>query len=102
MSTDATPPAPAVRLLDLLDLEELDRDLFRSVSTFPDPYGLYGGQVAAQALRAASHTVGPAHLVHSMHGYFLRPGDPARTVIFEVHRDRDGRSYSARRVIARQ
>jgi acyl-CoA thioesterase-2 len=46
--------------------------------------------------------VGDGFLAHSMHGYFLRPGDPSRPVIFEVHRDRDGRSYAARRVIARQ
>nr|WP_269811051.1 acyl-CoA thioesterase domain-containing protein [Kineosporia rhizophila] len=86
----------------MLTLEEIDTDLYRSGTLYPDPRGLFGGQVAAQALRAAGHTVGTDRPAHSLHGYFLRPGDPSRPVIFEVHRDRDGRSYSARRVVARQ
>lgn len=64
--------------------------------------GLYGGQVAAQALRAASFTVTPDRIPHSLHAYFLRAGDPMQPVDYEVSRDRDGRSYSARRVTARQ
>ncbi|GAB3238353.1 acyl-CoA thioesterase II [Kineosporia babensis] len=83
-------------------MEEIDTDLYRSNTVYPDPYGLFGGQVAAQALRAAGYTVAGDRPAHSLHGYFLRPGDPSRPVIFEVHRDRDGRSYSARRVVARQ
>ena len=89
-------------LIDLLTLEEIDTDLYRSGTLYHDPRGLFGGQVAAQALRAAGHTVEPDRPAHSLHGYFLRPGDPSRPVVFEVHRDRDGRSYSARRVVARQ
>jgi acyl-CoA thioesterase-2 len=89
-------------LLDLLELEEIDRDLYRSCSTFPDPYPLYGGQVAAQALRAAGGTVPADRRPHSLHGYFLRGGDAARPTVFRVDRDRDGRSYSARRVVALQ
>ena len=89
-------------ILDLLDLEEIDRDLYRSTMTFPEPYPLYGGQVAAQALLAAGLTVPDGRLPHSLHGYFLRSGDSARPTIFHVDRDRDGRSFSARRVVAVQ
>ncbi|WP_256255409.1 acyl-CoA thioesterase [Actinomadura madurae] len=89
-------------VLDLLDLEELDRDLYRGTLVFDDPYPLYGGQVAAQALRAAGGTVPEGRLPHSLHGYFLRGGDAARPTIFRVDRDRDGRSFSARRVVALQ
>jgi acyl-CoA thioesterase-2 len=89
-------------LLDLLTLEELDRDLYRSTVQADDPSALYGGQVAAQALRAASGTIPEGRLPHSLHGYFLRGGDAARHTIFRVDRDRDGRSYSARRVVAVQ
>ena len=89
-------------LLDLLDLEEVDRDLYRANFVFPDTYALYGGQVAAQALRAAGLTAGPDRLPHSLHGYFLRSGDASRPTVFRVHRDRDGRSFSARRVVALQ
>ncbi|MDL4817482.1 acyl-CoA thioesterase [Actinomadura opuntiae] len=89
-------------VLELLDLEELDRDLYRGTLVFDDPYPLYGGQVAAQALRAAGGTVPEGRLPHSLHGYFLRGGDAARPTIFRVDRDRDGRSFSARRVVALQ
>jgi acyl-CoA thioesterase-2 len=92
----------APHLLDVLTLERLDADLFRSAVVFDDPFGLYGGQVAAQALRAAAETVAPDRHPHSLHGYFLSPGDPANRVLLHVHRDRDGRSYSNRRVIAVQ
>ncbi|MFB4319245.1 acyl-CoA thioesterase [Actinomadura sp. 21ATH] len=89
-------------VLDLLALEELDRDLYRTTVAFDDPYPLYGGQVAAQALRAAGGTVPEGRLPHSLHGYYLRGGDAARPTIFRVDRDRDGRSFSARRVVALQ
>jgi acyl-CoA thioesterase-2 len=89
-------------LLDLLTLEELDRDLFRSTVLFSEEHALYGGQVAAQALVAAGHTVAAERLPHSLHGSFLRSGDAARPTIFRVDRDRDGRSFSARRVVALQ
>lgn len=89
-------------VLDVLDLEEIDRDLYRSTLVFADPFPLYGGQVAAQALLAAGLTVGPGRLPHSLHGYFLRSGDAARPTIFRVERDRDGGSFSARRVVAVQ
>jgi acyl-CoA thioesterase-2 len=88
----------------LLDLEELDRDLFRGRNgNHGEPrYSLYGGQVAAQALRAASMTVAAERMPHSLHGYFLRPGQPDHPVIFSVDRDRDGGSFSARHVRAIQ
>src|SRR5919202_5825385 len=89
-------------VLDVLDLEELDRDLYRSTLVFDDPFPLYGGQVAAQALRAAGPTVPEGRLPHSLHGYFLRSGNARRPAIFRVDRDRDGRSFSARRVVAVQ
>jgi acyl-CoA thioesterase-2 len=91
-----------VTLLDLLTLEELDEDLYRTTAIFDEPYHLYGGQVAAQALLAAGRTVGTDRLPHSMHGYFLRRGNAARPTILRVERDRDGRSFSARRVVAIQ
>jgi len=87
---------------DVLDLEEIDRDLYRSRLVFADPFPLYGGQVAAQALLAAGRTVPEGRLPHSLHGYFLRSGDAARPAVFRVDRDRDGRSFSARRVVAIQ
>ncbi|WP_289009437.1 acyl-CoA thioesterase domain-containing protein [uncultured Thermomonospora sp.] len=89
-------------LLELLDLEEIDRDLYRAATVFDDPPRLYGGQVAAQALRAAGGTVPQGRVPHSLHGYYLRAGDAARPTIFRVERDRDGRSFSARRVVALQ
>jgi acyl-CoA thioesterase-2 len=89
------------RLAELLELEEVDRDLYLAEPSVPGP-GLYGGQVAAQALVAAARTVDDDRTAHSLHGYFLRRGDADHRVVYEVERDRDGRSYSARRVTARQ
>jgi len=91
-------------LASLLELEVLDRDLFRA-SNEPDATkrrSLYGGQVAGQALRAAGMTVPAERMPHSLHGYFLRPGLIDRPVILHVDRDRDGGSFSARHVIAVQ
>lgn len=89
-------------LLDVLALERLDRDLFRSTVLFEEAEALFGGQVAAQALLAAGASVPEGRTPHSLHGYFLRPGDSREPVVFAVERDRDGRSFSARRVVARQ
>lgn len=89
-------------LFELLDLEELDRDLYRATTFLDEPSSLYGGQVAAQALMAAGRTVPDGRIPHSLHGYYLRGGDAARPTIFKVDRDRDGRSFSARRVVAVQ
>jgi len=89
-------------LTELLTLERIEDNLFRSVAVTSEPAGLYGGQVAAQALRAAAATVPGDRHPHSLHGYFLSRGDSSRRVLLTVHRDRDGGSYSNRRVIAVQ
>jgi acyl-CoA thioesterase-2 len=88
----------------VLDLEPLDRDLFRARNAISarQRQSLFGGQVAAQALRAAGLTIDPDRHAHSLHGYFLRPRRPDRPVILHVDRDRDGRSVSARHVRAVQ
>jgi acyl-CoA thioesterase II len=93
-----------VDVASLLELEVLDRDLFRAKSgtAATSRQSLYGGQVAAQALRAAGLTVPADRLPHSLHGYFLRPGQLERPVILHVDRDRDGGSFSARHVRAVQ
>ncbi len=97
MSTETTGD-----LLELLDLEKVEEECFRATYTFDEDWPLYGGQVAAQALRAAGLTVEPDRVPHSLHGYFLRAGDASRPTLFQVDRDRDGRSFSARRVVAIQ
>ncbi len=89
-------------LPELLALERIEDNLFRTVVISDEPAGLYGGQVAAQALRAAAATVAGDRHPHSLHGYFLSRGDASRRVLLTVRRDRDGRSYSNRRVIAVQ
>ena len=89
-------------LHDLLDLEDIGSDYFRSRRTEPNLSGaLYGGQVLAQALRASQFTVNERP-VHSLHGYFIRPGAEAEPVVYQVERTRDGRNFTTRRVIARQ
>jgi acyl-CoA thioesterase-2 len=92
----------ATGLPELLSLERIEDNLFRTIVVSEEPAGLYGGQVAAQALRAAAATVAEDRHPHSLHGYFLRRGDASRRVLLTVHRDRDGGSYSNRRVIAVQ
>ncbi len=90
-------------LATLLTLERVDRDLFRGRNANYGPrQSLFGGQVAAQSLLAAAATVEPDRLPHSFHGYFLRAGRVDLPIIFEVDRDRDGRSFSARHVVAVQ
>jgi acyl-CoA thioesterase II len=89
-------------LPELLTLERIEADLFRTVVVSSEPAGLFGGQVAAQALRAAAETVPDGRQPHSLHGYFLSRGDASQRVLLTVSRDRDGGSYSNRRVIAVQ
>lgn len=89
-------------LVALLDLEEVERDIFRGVSTRSRWQRVFGGQVAGQALVAAGRTVDPERRVHSLHSYFVRPGDPSIPIVYLVDRVRDGRSFSTRRVIAVQ
>ena len=93
---------PIDDLLELLDLERLPGDRFVGIS-HPVPYTrIFGGQVAAQAVVAAGRTVDPVRHVHSLHAYFLRPGDPTIPVEYHVERIRDGRGFSVRRVLAHQ
>ncbi|GAB2454790.1 acyl-CoA thioesterase II [Nocardioides hungaricus] len=94
--------SPTEELVDLLDLEELDTDLFRGRQPESVRARVYGGQVAAQALIAGVRTVPPAYAVHSLHSYFLLPGDYAVPIVYDVERIRDGRSFLTRRVVARQ
>ncbi len=89
-------------LLGILDLEELDLNLFRGRSPQNGWQRVYGGQVIGQALVAAVRTVEPDRLAHSMHAYFLLPGDPKVPIIYDVDRMRDGKSFTTRRVTARQ
>ena len=95
-------PSSAEELVKLLDLETIDANLYRG--TQPDTLlqRVFGGQVAAQALVAGARTVGPPRSVHSLHSYFLLPGDPSVPIVYDVERTRDGRSFSTRRVVARQ
>jgi acyl-CoA thioesterase-2 len=88
--------------LELLRIESLDKNLFRGSCHAGAPTRTFGGQVAAQALTAAGRTVHPGRTVHSLHGYFLRPGDPQRPIEYQVDRVRDGLSYTTRRVTAVQ
>ena len=90
-------------LIRLLDLEAIEVNLFRGRSPDEDRQRVFGGQVAGQALVAAARTIEePDRLVHSLHAYFLRPGDPKVPIVYEVDRIRDGRSFSTRRVVAIQ
>ncbi len=96
------PTYPIDSLLELLDLERRPGDLFVGISHDVSYTRIFGGQVAAQALVAAGRTVDPERYVHSLHAYFLRPGDPKSPVEFHVERMRDGRGFSVRRVLAHQ
>jgi acyl-CoA thioesterase-2 len=88
-------------LVDLLDLERIEVNTFRGRHPVEERQRTFGGQVAAQALMAAGRTVEVGR-VHSLHSYFLRPGDPSLPILFEVDRIRDGRSFTTRRVVAIQ
>jgi acyl-CoA thioesterase II len=101
MPTAVSPPG-ADSMLETLALERIEVNLFRANFVRAEEYSLYGGQVAAQALAAAAATVPAGRLPHSLHGYFLRAGEPHRPTVFRVEQDRDGRSFSARRVVAIQ
>ena len=89
-------------LIEILTLEEIDRNLFRATHPQNRERRLYGGQIMAQALMAASLTVDSTRPVHSLHGYFLRPGDPKTPAIIKVEGLRDGRSFATRRVVVLQ
>jgi acyl-CoA thioesterase-2 len=90
------------QLLEILDLRQVDAVTFTGDSPQTGAQRVFGGQVAGQALVAAGRTVDPARLVHSLHGYFVRPGDPTEPITFHVENIRDGRSFSVRRSTAKQ
>jgi acyl-CoA thioesterase-2 len=92
----------AAALTLVLDLDELERDVFVGRTPATERQRIFGGQVAGQALMAASRTTPVERQVHSLHAYFLRPGDPSEEVRYEVDRLRDGRSFTTRRVVAWQ
>ena len=89
-------------LVDLLDLESIEVNIFRGMSPNEDRQRVFGGQVAAQSLTAAGRTVDAGRRPHSLHAYFLRPGDPNVPILYEVDRIRDGKSFTTRRVVAIQ
>ncbi|WP_406207067.1 thioesterase family protein [Kitasatospora sp. NBC_01560] len=95
-------PDSAGPFAELLRIERLDENTFRGRCHAGAPMRAFGGQVAAQALTAAGHTIGPDREVHSLHSYFLLPGDPTRPIRYEVDRVRQGMSYATRRVTAVQ
>jgi acyl-CoA thioesterase-2 len=119
-AADSTPPGPdpigpaaVEELLSLLDLEQLDAGdapalagtlagVFRGESPDEGPQRVFGGQVAGQALVAAGRTIVPERHVHSLHGYFVRPGDTTVPIVYQVENVRDGRSFSVRRSVALQ
>ena len=88
-------------LVRLLDLETIEVNMFRGIQPDEERQRVFGGQVAAQALMAAGRTVEHGN-VHSLHSYFLRPGDPKVPILYEVDRIRDGKSLTTRRVVAIQ
>ena len=92
----------AAELLDLIALEAIERDIFRGQNEENFGPRLFGGQVMAQAVAAASATVEATQRGHSLHGYFLRPGDTRVPVLYRVERIRDGRSFVTRRIVAIQ
>jgi acyl-CoA thioesterase II len=89
-------------LLDLLDLEQIEENIFRGQSRSAVVPRVFGGQVAAQALVAAGRTVPADRHAHSLHAYFLRTGDPGAPIVYNVERIRDGRSFTTRRAVAVQ
>ena len=89
-------------LIHILDLEEIEKNHYRATSPDEGWQRVYGGQVIGQALVAASRTVAEDRRAHSLHGYFLRPGDTTIPILYTVDRIRDGRSFTTRRVVAVQ
>jgi len=94
--------SPMENLLATLDLEKLEENLFRGTSPQVGWQRVFGGQVIAQALMAAQRTVDADRFIHSLHAYFMRPGDPLVPIIYQVDRIRDGASFATRRIVAIQ
>src|SRR5882757_8587211 len=95
-------PGSIAELIALFDLEVIEYGLYRAAPPATLMQRVFGGQVLGQALLAATRTVPPERAVHSLHAYFLVGGDPAVPIVYDVEDLRDGRSFSARRVAARQ
>lgn len=103
MANPISPPPAPKSLREVLELEQLDTNLFRSqVNQINVNRTLFGGQILGQGLKAATQTVAPDRVCHSLHGYFLLPGASDIPVIYNVELTRDGGSFSTRRVVARQ
>lgn len=102
MSGTPSPSKALAELVSLLDLEQIDSNLFRGRSLDLGWQRVFGGQVLGQALMAAVRTVEPDRAVHSLHGYFLIAGDPRHAIVYEVEQVRDGGSFTTRRVKAIQ
>jgi len=101
MPIDADSLTPVQQLMALLDLESIEVNIFRGSSPQDLSQRVFGGQVLGQALVAAARTV-ENRICHSLHAYFLLPGDPTVPILYEVDRSRDGKSFSSRRVVAIQ
>lgn len=93
---------PITELLSLLELEQIGENLFQGESKDIGSRSVFGGQVLAQALNAATRTVAPDRFAHSLHGYFILPGNMEEPIVYEVDTIRDGRSFTTRRVVAKQ
>ena len=102
MNINMAPEALAAGLVDLLDVEEIDTDLYRGKRQPGGVGRVFGGQVIAQALQAAQRSTDLPKVAHSLHAYFMRPGDEDLPIVFRVVRDFEGRSFATRRVIAMQ
>ncbi|KAF9178009.1 Acyl-CoA thioesterase 8 [Haplosporangium sp. Z 767] len=104
MSSVLPKPTPDGASKKMLDLEEIDKDLYRSKNLWlpMGARGVFGGNVVGQALVAATNTVSSNYSVHSLHSYFLLPGDHSIPILYQVERVRDGKSYCTRTVTAKQ
>ncbi|MDM9621342.1 acyl-CoA thioesterase II [Rhizobium sp. S96] len=102
MTRDIEKPTAMETLIATLDLEPIEVDIFRGTSPQVGWQRVFGGQVIAQALMAAQRTVDRERRVHSLHAYFMRPGDPSVPIIYQAERIRDGASFNTRRVVAIQ
>jgi len=95
-------PSELENVIETLDLEQLELNLYRGRSPQVGWQRVFGGQVIGQALVAATRTIDEEKPVHSLHGYFMRPGDPGTPIVYQVDRHRDGKSFATRHVVAIQ
>jgi acyl-CoA thioesterase-2 len=102
MTRALDPDSPMAGLIAILDLEKIEENFFRGTSPKVGWQRVFGGLVIAQALMAAQRTVDPNRFVHSLHAYFMRPGDPKVPIVYQVDRIRDGSSFTTRRIVALQ